>query len=118
MEFKKIKSKQTSLENLTKIDEINRLSKKLEDKLGINAEEIHQKEITKMNMELEKQEKKNYTISLSKKVIIELEEFLGDFGDFGETKSSFIQEAITQSIQNRKKQMKERLLDKIKKLEG
>lgn len=110
MEFKKNKSKQ----NLEKLNSIDELSVKLEQKLNIKPPEASQNR----QDGTEKEEKKNYTLSLSKKAIFELEEFLEDFGEFGETKSSFIQNAIMESIQKRKLLMKEKLLNKIKKLEG
>lgn len=114
MEFKKNKSKQ-NLERLKSIDE---LSVKLEQKLNIKPPEVLEMRIQNRQDGTKKEEKKNYTLSLSKKTIFELEEFLEDFGEFGETKSSFIQNAIIESIQKRKLLMKEKLLNKIKKLEG
>ncbi|MDO7253923.1 hypothetical protein [Helicobacter cappadocius] len=128
MEFKKNKPKPSKVEeigNLQKINSIDELSARFEQKLSTKPSEISSEAILsnkRNNMsgqsETEKEEKKNYTVSLSKKVISELEEFLEDFGEFGETKSSFIQNAIIESIEKRKFLMKEKLLNKIKKLES
>lgn len=131
MEFKKNKSKEkpgnkSSIEvrNLERLKMIDELSTRFEQKLHDKPSEISSGDIlpNKRNNivknEVKKEEKKNYTISLNKRIIFELEEFLQDFGEFGETKSSFIQNAIMESIQKRKLLMKEKLLNKIKKLEG
>lgn len=131
MEFKKNKSKEKpgnkssiEVQNLERLKMIDELSARFEQKLHDKPSEISSGDIlpNKRNNivknEVEKEEKKNYTISLNKRIIFELEEFLQDFGEFGETKSSFIQNAIMESIQKRKLLMKEKLLNKIKKLEG
>lgn len=106
MQFKKSKQNIKKEEKDLKIAGIDELSARLDEKLKIGHEPKE-----------EKSEKKNYTISLSKKIIAELEEYLEDFGEFGESKSSFVENAIFQSIQKRKIEMKQKLLDKIKKLE-
>ncbi|PAF52955.1 hypothetical protein BKH42_08555 [Helicobacter sp. 13S00482-2] len=113
MQFKKSKPNQN--EEGFQLQKIDELSARFDEKL--NLQKPIKSDLKDHNQE-EKDEKKNYTISLKKKIIAELEEFLEDFGDFGETKSSFIQNAISNSINQRKLEMKEKLLDKIKKLEN
>lgn len=117
MQFKKSKQNIKKEEKDLKIADIDELSARLDEKLKIGHEP--KKTILKSqgSQKEEKSEKKNYTISLSKKIIAELEEYLEDFGEFGESKSSFVENAIFQSIQQRKIEMKQKLLDKIKKLE-
>lgn len=127
MEFKKNKSKQDieEIKNVEKLNSIDELSARLEERLSPKSPEISsdtilskkRNNIARQN-EIEKEEKKNYTVSLSKRIIFELEDFLEDFGEFGETKSSFIQNAIFESIEKRKLLMKQKLLNKIKKLES
>ncbi|PAF41036.1 hypothetical protein, partial [Helicobacter sp. 11S03491-1] len=118
IQFKKSKqnpSKEKESQEDLKLQTIDELSAKLDEKLNLKKSQSINTPIKQIQ---EKEEKKNYTISLSKKIITELEEFLGDFGEFGESKSSFIQQAIFESIQKRKFEMKEKLLNKIKKLES
>ena len=46
----------------------------------------------------------------------EIDEFLNEFGERGESKSSFTEEALGAYLAVKKTTMKDRLLDKIKKL--
>ncbi|AFI06658.1 hypothetical protein [Helicobacter cetorum] len=64
----------------------------------------------------QKDEKKNFTISLSVKTMRDLEAYLKEFGIFNENKSSFIQEAIEEHLKRKKSTLKERLSELIKKL--
>ncbi|AFI04116.1 hypothetical protein [Helicobacter cetorum] len=64
----------------------------------------------------QKDEKKNFTISLSVKTMRDLEDYLKEFGIFNENKSSFVQEAIEEHLRRKKSTLKERLSELIKKL--
>lgn len=102
MEFKNTKK--------NKIENIEELSQKFD-------KSVKQDKSIQLTQKSSNNQKRNYTLYLSTNTINELEEFLKDFGEFKETKSSFIENAIEESIRNKKEAMKTKLLDKIRKLE-
>lgn len=64
----------------------------------------------------EKVQKKVFSVYLSVDLMEELDSFLKEFG-FGETKGSFIENAIRTMILLHKKKIRRELEDKLKKLE-
>lgn len=63
-----------------------------------------------------KPKKRNYTFSIDEELINSIDEFLTDFGERGESKSFFVEEALKMHLLQKKANIKSRLLDKIEKL--
>lgn len=60
--------------------------------------------------------KRIFTFSINEELMGEIDEFLNEFGERGESKSSFTEEALRAYLSIKKANIKDRLLDKIKKL--
>lgn len=60
--------------------------------------------------------KRNFTFTINEELMGEIDEFLNEFGERGESKSSFTEEALRAYLSVKKANIKDRLLDKIKKL--
>ena len=60
--------------------------------------------------------KRIFTFSINEELMGEIDEFLNEFGERGESKSSFTEEALRAYLAVKKANIKDRLLDKIKKL--
>ena len=60
--------------------------------------------------------KRIFTFSINEELMGEIDEFLNEFGERGESKSSFTEEALRAYLSIKKANIKDCLLDKIKKL--
>lgn len=120
MEFKNTKKNGKDSNTLTSVE--NETVENKLDALSDKFDKAQNKEMQTSKMQVDKMsggddDKKNYTLYLSKSVINELDNYLKEFGSFGENKSSFIQEAILERLQTKKQNMKKVLLEKLERLD-
>lgn len=103
----------------SKIDKINELESNQKAREMIESaslQEIAPKKQTQERHEAKKTNKKAYTFSLAQEVLVEVEEFLNEFGKKGESKSSFIEDSLRYYLEHRKTQLQEELEQKLKNL--
>ncbi|MGX3045792.1 hypothetical protein [Helicobacter sp. T3_23-1056] len=68
------------------------------------------------NLTSKKSDKKAFCLYVSESRIKELDEFLDEFGKKGESRNSFVEEAIEYYLQQRKIQLRQELEEKLKRI--
>ena len=115
------KKAQEVLNNAANVDNANNDVLKQENMS--NAQDNRQKE-NQMNQKVQqeknptskKSDKKPFCLYVSESRIKELDEFLDEFGKKGESRNSFVEEAIECYLQQRKMQLRQELEDKLKRI--
>lgn len=102
----------------SKIDKINELESNQKAKAIVESASLQEKDMFAESKQTDKQaSKKVYSFSLNPKILVEVEEFLNEFGKKGESKSSFIEDSLRFYLEHRKTQLKEELEQKLKSLQ-
>lgn len=106
----------------SKIEKINELESNQKAQAIIESaslqEKTTKKEPVKETKKAEKGNKKVYSFSLDQQIVEEIEEFLNDFGERKESKSSFLENSLRFYLNHRKQNIEAELKSKLEKFKN
>ncbi|MBR2112067.1 MAG: hypothetical protein IJ950_03875 [Helicobacter sp.] len=102
----------------SKIEKINELESNKKAQAIIESASLQEKTTKKETKKAEKGNKKVYSFSLDQQIVEEIEEFLNDFGERKESKSSFLENSLRFYLNHRKQNIEAELKSKLEKFKN